>query len=230
MKVVSARSENRVVRARISTPSLALSDTRGVSPSCCIILPSTFLRPLAPRALPRFGATMDALTPVRPFPPSDVTSMFSLLRASMRDPRPGLWSSSFPNCYVRHWSTSFPGQVSLLRLLDLPTIPSSTTLLPFPRCSFDTSHQPNRLPRLSPGQTSAGRRESRRAVRGSPLARRLPDRLGRIRFVILRTGRSPPVAPHPALRRRSYFRLQVRNVNLVRTFTSPIQHHQRRTS
>jgi hypothetical protein len=32
--------------------------------------------------------------------------------------------------------------------------------------------------------------------------------LGRITFVILRTNRSPPVAPHPASRRRSYGRLQ----------------------
>jgi hypothetical protein len=35
-----------------------------------------------------------------------------------------------------------------------------------------------------------------------------PDGTGRIGFVILRTGRSPPVAPHPASRRRSYSRLQ----------------------
>ncbi len=37
---------------------------------------------------------------------------------------------------------------------------------------------------------------------GSPVAH------GRIGFVILRTGRSPPVALHPASRRRSYSRLQ----------------------
>jgi len=35
-----------------------------------------------------------------------------------------------------------------------------------------------------------------------------PETLGQIRFVILRTGRSPPVALHPASRRRSYSRLQ----------------------
>ena len=35
-----------------------------------------------------------------------------------------------------------------------------------------------------------------------------PDTSGRIEFVILRTGLSPPVAPHPASRRRSYLRLQ----------------------
>ena len=35
-----------------------------------------------------------------------------------------------------------------------------------------------------------------------------PDTQGRFEFVILRTGRSPPVALHPASRRRSYSRLQ----------------------
>jgi len=42
----------------------------------------------------------------------------------------------------------------------------------------------------------------------SPFPSRLTATPGRIAFVILRTGRSPPVAPHPASRRRSYVRLQ----------------------
>jgi hypothetical protein len=51
---------------------------------------------------------------------------------------------------------------------------------------------------------------------GSPIAP------GRIEFVILRTGRSPPVAPHPASRRRSYVRLQARRaIDLKRTRTFP---------
>ena len=120
-------------------------------------------------------------------------------------------------------------QVSLLNALDLPTIPSSTTRLPSPHRGFHTLPQPDRLPRLSPGQTSAGRWDRRHAVRGSPFPSRLPDRLGRIRFVILRTGRSPPVASHPSSWRRSYFRLQVRNVNLVGTPTPPINCLRRRT-
>ena len=45
-------------------------------------------------------------------------------------------------------------------------------------------------------------------VEASPLIGRLADLPGRIEFVILRTDRSPPVAPHPASRRRSYIRLQ----------------------
>jgi hypothetical protein len=42
----------------------------------------------------------------------------------------------------------------------------------------------------------------------------------RIEFVILRTGRSLPVAPHPASRRRSYVQLQgLSAAALGRTFT-----------
>ena len=45
-------------------------------------------------------------------------------------------------------------------------------------------------------------------VEASPLVGRLADLPGRIEFVILRTDRSPPAAPHPASRRRSCIRLQ----------------------
>ena len=163
---------------------------------------STFLHPFAPPALPGFVATMGALTPGWP-----------VLRVLIRDNE------------LRPVST----QVSLFMAFDLPTIPSSTTVLPSPHHGFRTLPQPDGPPRLSPGQTWTGRRECRHAVGGSPLASRLPDRLGRIRFVILRTGHSPPVASHPSSRRRSYFRLQVRNANLVGTRTPPIKRFQRRT-
>ena len=159
---------------------------------------STFLHPFAPPALPGFLATMGALTPGRP-----------ALRILIRDNelRPGIR----------------PG-LPLYLAFDLLTIPSSTTVLPFPRRGFGTLLQPDEPPHLSPGQILSDRWERRRAVVGSPLASRLPDRLGRIRFVILRTGHSPPVALHPASRRRSYYRLQVRNVNLAGTCTPPIKH------
>src|SRR6266581_4466912 len=42
----------------------------------------------------------------------------------------------------------------------------------------------------------------------SPFGRRLANRSGLIEFVFLRTTSSPPVAPHPASRRRSYSQLQ----------------------
>ncbi len=46
-------------------------------------------------------------------------------------------------------------------------------------------------------------------VQASPLDGRLAETPGRNGFVILRTGRSPPVALHPASQRRSYRQLQV---------------------
>ena len=159
--------------------------------------------PLRPPALPGFVATMGALTPGRP-----------ALRILIRDNE--LRPASF--------------QVSLLTTFDFPTIPSSTTVLPSPHHGFRTLPQPDGPPRLSPGQIWTDRKERRHAVGGSPLASRLPDRLGRIRFVILRTGHSPPVASHPSSRRRSYFWLQVCNANLVGTRTPPIKRFQRRTS
>src|SRR5207253_6516545 len=71
----------------------------------------------------------------------------------------------------------------------------------------------------------------------SPLASRLTTATGRIEFAvadrnqpILRTGRSPPVAPHPASRRRSYHRLRGTRHPPARTSTSPMQQHYRRTS
>ena len=45
-------------------------------------------------------------------------------------------------------------------------------------------------------------------VWASPLASRLAGRTSRIEFLFVRMGRSPPVAPHLVLRRRSYLWLQ----------------------
>jgi len=67
---------------------------------------------------------------------------------------------------------------------------------------------PRRRPRLHRGPS---------VIWASPLTSRLATATGRIEFAaaglrqpVLRTGRSPPVAPHPASRRRSCFRLHVR--------------------
>ena len=49
---------------------------------------------------------------------------------------------------------------------------------------------------------------ARGVFRASPFVRGLAVTQRRIVFVILRTGHSPPVALHPASRRRSYGRLQ----------------------
>jgi hypothetical protein len=79
-------------------------------------------------------------------------------------------------------------QVSPLTSPCLPDIPTSTTqAVPRPLC-------------LSP--------QRRGLFQASPNARRLATASRRIRFVLLRTAGSPPVALHPASRRRSYLRLR----------------------
>ena len=68
--------------------------------------------------------------------------------------------------------------------------------------------QPLTVPRRRFGTQPLSSSGFRFAVQASPLASRLADGQGRNGFVILRTGLSPPVALHPASRRRSYIRLQ----------------------
>jgi hypothetical protein len=101
------------------------------------------------------------------------------------------------------------GQVSLIHALGLPTIPSPTTC----GCSASPGHvthervEPRRHPHgISPNGNSG----LRLSLAGSP------HHAGRIEFRVLpygegflRTGRSPPAAPHPVSRRRSCSRLQV---------------------
>jgi hypothetical protein len=90
------------------------------------------------------------------------------------------------------------------------TIPSPTTL-----CSPDVAFSPAtsfvsasglrslyRILAILSSQASGERSRLHHRIAGSP---KTPGRNG---FVILRTGRSPPVALHPASRRRSYSRLQ----------------------
>ena len=80
---------------------------------------STFLRPLAPRALPRFFATMDALTPVRPV-------LRLLIRQNERRP--------------------FNGQVSLVHTAR-PSMHSVTKHLTRPIIAFPLPAQRDGLPR-----------------------------------------------------------------------------------
>ena len=86
-------------------------------------------------------------------------------------------------------------QVSLIHVLGLPTIPSPTTCAP----SLSLSHATPQLSKLPPLYPE---------VWASPFASRLASRAGRIEFVNLRTGRSPPAAPHLVSRRRSCSWLQ----------------------
>ena len=85
----------------------------------------------------------------------------------------------------------------------------------FPRHTFLSFRlQPRELPghRLPPRSVTS-------VFRASPWNRRLAATLRRIEFVTLRTNSSPPVAPHPALRRRSYLRL--RSCGILRHGLSP---------
>jgi hypothetical protein len=65
--------------------------------------------------------------------------------------------------------------------------------------------------------------------RASHTPSRLADPCGRNGFVILRTGGSPSVALHPALRQRSYFRFRAGSVCPERTCTSRTLRPRRRT-
>ena len=116
------------------------------------------------------------------------------------------WTLRFSVCST--W-----GQVSLIHAPGLPAIPSLNT------CGPSASSGRGTLPpqRVGPRTHPLGNSGLRRSLAGSP---HLP---GRIEFSFLpswrdflRTGRSPPLAPHHASRRdlalqrdRSYVRLQV---------------------
>jgi len=84
-------------------------------------------------------------------------------------------------------------QVSLIHASGPPIIPPPTTLGLPPSLSHPTPQRVGLPTRVGPGFATESQ------------ARQLS---GRIAFVILRTDRSPPAAPHPASRRRSCSRLQ----------------------
>ena len=109
-----------------------------------------------------------------------------------------LGSIPFQGIHRYYGGSDFPRRLShrgfsQLHVLNLPSIPSSTTIVPRPSLLHATPQRGRLL--LAEGWAS-------------PLSSRLTKTSGRIRFVILRTARSPPVALHPASRRRSYFQFQ----------------------
>jgi len=106
------------------------------------------------------------------------------------------------SAFFRHEHRLLCEQVSLIHALGLPTILSPTTC----GCSASPRHVTYRRvePRLLPhGSSPNGNSGLRHSLAGSP------HHAGRIEFLIVRTGRSPPAAPHPVSRRRSCSRLQV---------------------
>ena len=85
-------------------------------------------------------------------------------------------------------------QVSLIHVSDLPIPPSPTTpqALDADFTRYPSSRRVSRLRRSRLHLVPAGS----------------PTLTGRIEFLIVRMDRSPPVAPHPVSRRRSYSWLQ----------------------
>ena len=142
------------------------------------------------------------------FPHSSSTSLRSL-RSMAVTPLPRYYGRS-DSC-PPHSETlprnacSTCGQVSLIHAFSLPTILSPTTCggSALPRHVTHRQVEPRLLPNGNSGL--------RHCTAGSP------PHAGRIEFSFLpyrgdflRTGRSPPAAPHPVSRRRSCSRLQVR--------------------
>src|SRR5262249_12057717 len=85
--------------------------------------------------------------------------------------------------------------------------------LPLSSPRFPAVHASSPLP-VPPASRTSGLRPHVRSESSpaqgwtSPFPRRLVAPCGRIEFVCLRTGGSPPVAPHPASRRRSDVRFR----------------------
>ena len=229
MRTFYVGRRNPVTCAGIPSRGLVLADI--VRGRCRRRLPhsSTFLRPLAPPALPGFNATMDALTSdpgLSRRGPSMVRSV-DARRNIQAQAHSGTAHLLQP--YLSVGADSQQDRISLFNVCKLPAVLSPTTH-DRPRslvCFYFRG-----LPRDLAGTTKATPVPVGRIVTwASPLASRLATIIGRIEFVvILRTSRSPPVAPHPALRRRSYLRLQCPDRTLAGTCTLPIAHTHRRTS
>ena len=113
-------------------------------------------------------------------------------------------------------------QVSLIHAPGLPTLPSPTTC---GRSASSGHVTPRRVePRSLPhGSSPNGNSGLRHSLAGSP------HLTGRIEFLSVRTGRSPPAAPHPVSPRRSC-RPITSYVDLERTFTPPTRCALRRTN
>jgi hypothetical protein len=71
-----------------------------------------------------------------------------------------------------------------------------------------SNHRSAPMAAFTPNPSAPSASPARAGVWASPLDRRLARRYGRIEFLIVRMALSPPVALHPASRRRSYIRLQ----------------------
>jgi hypothetical protein len=127
----------------------------------------------------------DSSTSLPPLAPSPLRDFIATLEA-LTPIRPAL--RSLPEHRL------FGGQVSRIHVSDLPIPPSPTT--------------PQALDADFPRSPSSRRVSHSRGSRLHLSLAGSPTLTGRIEFVILRMDRTPPVAPHPALRQRSYSWLQ----------------------
>ena len=165
---------------------------------------STLLPPLAPRPLRRFSATMEALTPVRCYITERLARVWSdsavapgfhleclMCRSNSRRP-PCLTSAHGSPCLTHSTVQTIPSPTTW----SAPGIALSRYVLPLSVPGLPVAFQLSFRAYFPQGSR----------LRQSPAGS--PDTPGRNGFVILRTGRSPPVALHPASRRRSYSRLQ----------------------
>ena len=123
--------------------------------------------------------------------------------------------------------TSYAGSPSLSRSAfppfcrQPPRAPPPSLLSPSRLCQRGGLPAPCQVTRFGPW--GLGRSGLRHSLADSPKSQ------GRIAFVILRTGGSPPVALHPALRQRSYVRFQAGDVCLEGTCTPLTLRLRRRT-
>jgi hypothetical protein len=154
--------------------------------------------------LPWFGHL--ASISLRPFAPPALTGFFATMDA-LTPERPALRILIRDNEHrpVPFRSPCFTHQIFPPFRLQPPVVASGTW---FGFGSEPTAQSADCIPSSGP---------ERRL--GFPLARRLATTTGRIKFVILRTSSSPPVALHPLSRGRSYFRLRSSNPTSTRTFT-----------
>ena len=128
-------------------------------------------------------------------------------------------------------------QTSLLIAIELPSIPSPTTLLPFRQPRFITLPS-FRSPCWLPHRPPRDARQSGIALRRADCVRskvrvihgHSPTGLAESSSLTLRTALSPQVAPHLSSRKRSYrYRLQGGNDTLDGTFTHQFNRLHRRT-
>ena len=169
------------------------------------------LRPFAPPALPGFNATMDALTPVH-HPYLEVASAASCLpwRPMLRRGLDGLGVvRPLPLVSSRRDCLSWTGLpvsfvASSVHSASNHPLPSRCVIWRFLPSGLPSPHRcrccvSSRTMRLGLRHSLAG---SPRQKAESSSRRLTPSQ------PLLRTGRSPPVASHPASRRRSYLQLQ----------------------